>query len=102
LTAPATTANGAIAAIAVFADRNWSATAAQDFHIYFSTVDADGIWYMPSAGFYLWNGGTVTGPHYFGVVADNLFTEGTDFNPRSDYSYVTTGNPFRTQNALVQ
>jgi Flp pilus assembly protein TadG len=102
LTAPSSSSNGAIAAIAVFLDRNWTATAAQDVHLYFTTMQADGIWYMPKAGLFLWNAGTVTGPHYLGVVADNLFTEGTDFNPRGDYSFVSTGNPFRLQNALVQ
>jgi hypothetical protein len=109
LTAPTSSSNGAIAAIVVFADRNWLATQAQDFRIYFSSMSGDGIWYMPSAGFFIWNAnpsiyveGTVTGPHYFGIVADNLFEEGSNLNPRGDYSYVSGGNPFRTQEALVQ
>jgi hypothetical protein len=102
LSAPASASNGSIAAITVFADRNWVATQAQDFRISYSTMTGNGIWYMPSAGIYLWNAGTVTGPNYFGLVADNYFQEGTDLNLRGDYSYVSTGNPFRTQQALVQ
>jgi hypothetical protein len=109
LTAPTSSSNGALAGFVVFADRNWVATQAQDFRIYFSSMSGDGIWYMPTAGFYIWNAnpsiyveGTVTGPHYFGIVADNLFEEGSNLNPRGDYSYVSGGNPFRTQEALVQ
>lgn len=102
LSAPTSNSNGSLGAITVFADRNWLATQAQDFRISYSTMTGDGIWYMPTAGFYLWNAGTVTGSSYFGLVADNYYQEGTNFNPRGDYSYVTTGNPFRTQQALVQ
>jgi hypothetical protein len=102
LSAPTSASNGSIAAITVFADRNWVATQAQDFRISYSTMTGDGIWYLPAAGLYLWNAGTITGPKYFGLVADNYYQEGTNFNPRGDYSYVTTGNPFRTQQALVQ
>jgi hypothetical protein len=102
LSAPASSSGGSIPAITVFADRSWTPTAAQDFRLYFSTMQGDGIWYMPGAGLYLWNAGTVTGSNYFGIVADNLYLEGTDLNPRGDYSYVSTGNPFRRQGAIVQ
>jgi hypothetical protein len=102
LTAPTSSLNGSIPTITVFADRSWTPTAAQDFRLYFSTMQGDGIWYMPGAGIYIWNAGTVTGSDYFGIVADNLYLEGTDLNPRGDYSSVSTGNPFRRQSAIVQ
>jgi len=102
LSAPNSSSAGGIPAITVFADRSWTPTAAQDFRIYFSTMQGDGIWYMPKAGFYIWNAGTVTGSDYFGIVADNLLLEGSNLTPRGDYSYVSTGNPFRQQSAIIQ
>jgi Flp pilus assembly protein TadG len=94
--------NGAIPAILVFADRNWTATGGQDFQVISSTMSGDGIWYIPRAGLEIWSDGTYTAPHYLGVVADNIFTAGTYFEPVNNYSYVVTGNPFRTQAPLVQ
>jgi len=102
LSAPTSSSGGSVPAIVVFADRGWTPTAAQDFKLYFSTMQGDGIWYMPGAGFYIWNAGTVTGSSYFGIVADNLYLEGTDLTPRGDYSSVSTGNPFRRQSAIIQ
>jgi Flp pilus assembly protein TadG len=94
--------NGAIPAILVFADRNWTATGAQDFQLISSTMSGDGIWYIPHAGLEVWSSGTYTAPHYLGVVADNIFSAGTYFEPVNNYSYVATGNPFRTQAPVVQ
>jgi len=102
LSAPNSTSSGSIPAITVYADTNWTTTQAQDFRISYSTMQGDGIWYTPKAGLYLWNAGTVTGSDYFGIVADNLYMEGTNLSPRGDYSYVTTGNPFRQQGAIIQ
>jgi hypothetical protein len=94
--------NGAIPAILVFADRNWVTTGAQDFQLVSSTVSGDGIWYIPNAGLEIWSLGTYTAPHYLGVVSDNIFTAGTLFEPVNNYSYVTTGNPFRQAGTLIQ
>jgi len=102
LSAPTTSSNGSIAAILVFADRNWVHTNPQDFDIIGSTVTTDGIWYMPGAGLYINNSGVVTGTNYFGIVADNMTTTGTSVRPLNNYSYVSTGNPFRTKAPLVQ
>jgi len=93
---------GATPAILVFADRNWTATGGQDFQLISSTMSGDGIWYIPHAGLEVWSDGTYTAPHYLGVVADNIFTAGTYFEPVNNYSYVSTGNPFRSQGPLVQ
>jgi Flp pilus assembly protein TadG len=94
----------AISAILVFADRNWTHTTGQDFQLNSSEVSGDGIWYLPKAGLEVWSCGTYpyTAGHYLGVVADNIFTAGTLFEPANNYSYVTTGNPFRTRGALIQ
>jgi hypothetical protein len=102
LSAPNTSSNGSIAAILVFADRNWTHTNPQDFDIINSTFTGDGIWYLPAAGLYISNSGVVTGTNYFGIVADNMTLTGTSVRPINNYSYVTTGNPFRTQSPLVQ
>jgi hypothetical protein len=102
LSAPTTSSSGSIAGILVFADRTWTNTNAQDFDIINSTFTGDGIWYIPKAGLYISNSGTVTGTNYFGIVADNMTSTGTSVRPLNNYSYVSGGNPFRTQAPLVQ
>jgi len=104
LSAANDSSNGATPAIVVFADRNWTATGAQDFQLYTSTVSGDGIWYMPKAGLEVWSGGTFpyTAGNYLGIVADNIFTAGTQIKLANNYSYVVTGNPFRKQGTLIQ
>jgi Flp pilus assembly protein TadG len=102
ISAPTSSSNGSIPGILVFADRNWTHTSPQDFDIISSTFAGDGIWYLPAAGLYVYNSGTVTGTNYFGIVADNMTITGTSVQPLNNYSYVATGNPFRTQAPLVQ
>ncbi len=103
LSAPNDNSAGGIPAIVVFADpNNWVTTGAQDFQLNTATVQVDGIWYIKKAGLELWSCGTVQGTHYLGIVADNIFSAGTIFLPTNDYSYVSTGNPFRKQGALIQ
>lgn len=102
LSAPNTSSNGTIAGILVFTDRNWTHTNPQDVDIINSTFTGDGIWYLPSTGLYISNSGVVTGTNYFGIVADNMTTTGTSVRPLNNYSYVTTGNPLRTNAPLVQ
>jgi len=102
ISAPTTSSGGSIAGILVFTDRNWTHTNPQDVDIIQSTFTGDGIWYLPGTGFYINNSGVVTGINYFGIVADNLTFTGTSVRPLNNYSYVTTGNPFRTQAPLVQ
>jgi hypothetical protein len=94
--------SGATPAILVFADRNWTTTGSQDFQVISSTFTGDGIWYIPKAGLEVWSSGTFTGPHYLGIVCDNIFSAGTYFEPANNYSYVVTGNPFRKLGTLVQ
>lgn len=94
--------NGTTTAVVVFADRNWTATGAQDFQFTNSTVQGDGIWYLKKAGLYIWSCGNFTGPHYLGIVADNVYFGGVIVTPTNNYSYVTTGNPFRRLGSLVQ
>ncbi|WP_263376307.1 pilus assembly protein TadG-related protein [Granulicella aggregans] len=89
-------------AILVFADRNWTTTAAQDFQVRNSSFTGDGIWYIPKAGLNVWSDTAFTGTNYLGIVADNLFTGGTQIKLLNNYSYITTGNPFRKLGTLVQ
>jgi hypothetical protein len=107
ISAPTTSSGGgtsssSIAGILVFADRNWTHTNPQDFDIISSTFKGDGIWYLPGAGLYIYNSNTVTGNNYFGIVADNMYISGTSVRPLNNYSYVATGNPFRTKAPLIQ
>jgi Flp pilus assembly protein TadG len=102
LSAPNTSSGGSIAGILVFTDRNWTHTNPQDVDIINTTFTGDGIWYLPSTGLYINNSGVVTGTNYFGIVADNMTITGTSVRPLNNYSYVTTGNPFRTKAPLVQ
>jgi Flp pilus assembly protein TadG len=102
LSAPNTSSGGSLAGILVFTDRNWTHTNPQDVDIINTTFTGDGIWYLPSTGLYINNSGVVTGTNYFGIVADNMTITGTSVRPLNNYSYVTTGNPFRTKAPLVQ
>jgi hypothetical protein len=102
LSAPNTSSGGSIPGILVFTDRNWTHSNPQDVDLIQSTFTGDGIWYLPSTGLYINNSGVVTGTHYFGIVADNMTITGTSVRPINDYSYVSGGNPFRTEAALVQ
>jgi hypothetical protein len=80
------------------------ATGGQDFQLISSTVSGDGIWYLPKAGLEVWSLGIFpnTAGNYLGVVSDNIFTAGTQFKLANNYSYVTTGNPFRSKATLIQ
>ena len=102
ISAPNDTSNGTIPGILVFADRHWVTTDAQDFALENSSIQGDGIWYLPGAGLYLSTCGTFTSPHYLGIVADNIYSGGTIINVMNNYSYLAGGNPFRLQGGLVQ
>lgn len=102
LSAPNDSSNGGIPAIVVFTDRTWSPTSHQDVALMNSTVQGDGIWYLPATGIYLSSCGSFSGPHYLGIDADNIYMTSTYVAPSNNYSYVTTGNPFRTHGTLVQ
>jgi Flp pilus assembly protein TadG len=102
ISAPNDSSAGGIPAILVFASPNWTTTGAQDFQAISSSFQGDGIWYIPKAGLEVWSCSNFTGTHYLGIVADNLFTAGTQLKLLNNYSYVATGNPFRKQGTLVQ
>ncbi len=102
LSAPTSSTNGGVPSILVFADRNWTTTGGQDFQLSSSTVQGDGIWYLKNAGLYLSSCGNFQGTNYLGIVANNIFTAGTNVHPTNNYSNLATGNPFRKQSVLVQ
>ena len=98
--------------IVVFTDRAWVPyNPPQDFSLYHSDVTTDGIWYLTGTGLSVASclpataatgNCTLTGNNYFGVIADNISTNGTIFAPRNNYSNLSTGNPFRLLGPLVQ
>jgi hypothetical protein len=94
--------SGSLAGILVFLDRNWTKTSAQDVALMYSTIQGDGIWYLPKTGLYFASDGDFKAPHYLGIVADNIYADGTNIVPSNNFSFVTTGNPFRIQAAVVQ
>jgi hypothetical protein len=102
ISAPTASSNGSIPGILVFTDRTWTPTSPQDVALQNSTIQGDGIWYLPGTGLYVSSCGNVNGTNYLGVVADNMYLAGTIFTVSNNYSNVTTGNPFRTLSAAVQ
>jgi Flp pilus assembly protein TadG len=101
LSAPTTASGGSLAGILVFTDRTWTKTSNQDIALMSSTITGDGIWYAPQTGIYIQNCGTISGPHYLGIDANNIYTSGTDLEISNNYTYLAS-NPFRTLSALVQ
>jgi Flp pilus assembly protein TadG len=102
LSAPTSTANGGTTGVLVFADRSWVQTSAEDFELIGANVTADGIWYMPGAGFLVWSCGTLQANNYFGVIANGMFFAGTQFFLSNNYSGLSGGNPMRARSTLVE
>ncbi len=103
LSAPTDTSSGGIPCILFFADRNWVATATEDFRLNSQTsFTGDGIWYMPKTGVYIWNSSTFTHPNYGSMVVSDIYFYGTSMHPSGNYSSISGGSPFRTQSVLVQ
>jgi hypothetical protein len=102
LSAPTDSSSGGIPGILVFGDRNWVATAAQDFQCGASTISGDGIWYTTNTGL-LFNACPISGTHYLAFDTDNLSTLGfPGITLSSNFSYISGGNPMRPQAVLVQ
>lgn len=101
ISAPTVSANGSLAGILIFADRNWVHTAAQDFNFNSGGFYGDGIWYLPNTGFLLYNG-TWWCPNYCPVVADNMYFYNSVFNATGNFSGVSGGSPFRSQSVVVE
>jgi hypothetical protein len=105
LSAPTVSANGSIAAILMFLDRNWvTASTANDWDIIldtYTTFSGDGIWYAPHTGFYAWLG-SYTFPNYGTLVVNDGYLFGGQIEPNANFAWLSGGNPFRTQEVLVQ
>jgi hypothetical protein len=102
ISAPVDASAGGVPTIAMFGDRNWTATSAWDFQCIGSTIRGDGIWYMTGTGLSS-AGCSISGPNYFGVVTDSL--EGSLFSTvtiSGNYSNVPGGSPFRSLGGMVQ
>jgi hypothetical protein len=91
LKAPTSTANGGITGVVIFADRNWVAHGSQGVSITNTTIQSDGVWYLPNTGLYLWS---CTSLYYNYNIwyLDNLYQFGTtalfntSFAPLGGYS----------------
>jgi hypothetical protein len=102
LSAPTDSTNGGIPGILVFGDRNWVATAAQDFQCGASSITGDGIWYTTNTGL-LFNACPISGTNYLAFDTDNLSTLGfPGVTLSSNFSNLSGGNPLRNQAVLVQ
>jgi len=102
LSAPTDSSNGGIPGILIFGDRNWVATAAQDFQCGASSITGDGIWYTTNTGL-LFNACPISGTNYLAFDTDNLSTLGfPGVTLSSNFSNVSGGNPMRNQEVLVQ
>lgn len=99
LSAPA--GGTALAGVAVFGTRAWTATAAQDFIVTDSTVHGDGIWYMAGSGLLLSNT-TMDCDHYLGLDTRTLVMNASRMSGGGDFSRVATGSPLRPLGGLVQ
>jgi hypothetical protein len=102
LSAPTDSSAGGIPGILVFGDRNWVATAAQDFQCGASSITGDGIWYTTNTGL-LFNACPISGTNYLAMDTDNLATIGfPGVTLSSNFSNLSGGNPMRNQAVLVQ
>jgi Flp pilus assembly protein TadG len=103
LSAATDSSHGAIPGVVVFADRNWIPGYAEDFAIFQnSTIQGDGIWYLPAAGFSQSGSNSFSATNYTGIVANNIILGNSVFHPLNNYSNLPGGNPFRPAGGLVQ
>jgi hypothetical protein len=102
LSAPTDNSNGGTPGILIFGDRNWVATAPQDFQCAASSITGDGIWYTTNTGL-LFTACPISGTNYLAFDTDNLSTIGfPGVTLSSNFSNVAGGNPLRSQAVLVQ
>jgi hypothetical protein len=102
LNAPTASSGGSLVNILFFTDRNWVHTAAQDLQFNDAQYYGNGIWYVSGTGVQMTNGSSTWSPGYIGVVTDSIYLDSSTLNLFSDFSTISTGNPFRTQAVLVQ
>ncbi len=107
LSAPSDNSNGGIPGIVFFLDRNWTPALPAGFQANDVFFVGDGIYYSINTGmnFTLCSNYPT---NYFGMVTDNLTFNQTVYTATfgltfySNYSNLSTGNPFRTRAVLVQ
>jgi hypothetical protein len=102
LKAPTTTANNGIPGIVVFGDRNWVTHGTQGVEIAFTQIVADGIWYLPNTGLYLWKS-PFSYYNYDGWVIDNLYQFGGLTTFHCDYPNLgtITGSPYHYEDGSL-
>jgi hypothetical protein len=95
VSAPTSNSGGGIPGLVVFGDRNWSGVNQSFTMNNMSNGGSDGIYYVSNTGIYMTEN-NMSGPDYFSVVAANLQENNSTVVFSSDYSTLSTGNPFRT------
>jgi hypothetical protein len=100
LKAPTSSANGGITGVVVFADRNWVAHGSQGVSLANSTVQSDGIWYIPNTGLYLWSC-TFSYFAYDVWYLDNLYDYGTTAIFNSNYSGLGGVSPLQYEDGVL-
>lgn len=105
LSAPLDSSCGGIPAVLLFGSRTWSSGAsnsnAQDIQITSSTVQADGILYLPAIGLQL-TGASLTGTRDLALDLQSLTCSSCTLRLSGDFSAVPSGSPFRPLGGLVQ
>jgi hypothetical protein len=107
MSAPTTSSGGSIPGVVVFFDRGLVAHGSNSYlYVQSSTLTTDGIWYVPNTGIHLYNT-NFSGPHYLGLVIDNIYQYlGTTYGS-ADYSTLTSaypstgGSPFHYEDGVL-
>jgi hypothetical protein len=107
MSAPTTSSGGSIPGVIVFFDRGLVAHGSNAyFSVQSSTLVTDGVWYIPNTGLHLYNT-NFSGPHYLGLVIDNIYQYlGTTYGS-ANYSSLTSaypstgGSPFHYEDGVL-
>jgi hypothetical protein len=104
LSAPADSSYGGVPGILIFGDRNWVNTSVTNQDLLFAncSFNGDGIFYFPKTGIYDYQC-PMNPPNYLGLVLDNLGQfVGVSVQPRTNFSSLAGGNPFRPRESLAE
>jgi len=102
LSAPSVSINGSLPAILLMNDPNWVPTSARDFSfLNGSSNDGDGIFYTVATGISI-QSSALSATHYLAFDVDNLLVSSSAIAPKSNFTPLSTGNPFTPMGSLVQ
>ncbi len=102
LSASSVSSNGSLPAILLMNDPNWAPTSARDFSFQNgSSNDGDGVFYTVATGISI-QSSTLSATHYLAFDVDNLLVSSSAIAPKSNFTPLSTGNPFTPMGSLVQ